>query len=250
MQGPIRDGEHMEASSYRVVTETLMAGIRDGAFKPGERLPTEAELTRLYGVSRGTVRRAYLDLVNQGMVTRVRGRGSFPVRRPPYHRSFGSVAELLALSEDTLMEVVQPLETVVDPEAAGVLGLQYDEVLHLSYRRLHLGEPFSFTEVNVPPQLLQYLQGVDVLHQPMARSQATVLGILDREMPTTVSGSREIATAVAAPLDVAQQIECLEGEPVLRIERVHFGAEGRPVERCINWLNPHRYVYRLQLQRY
>ena len=78
----------------------------------------------------------------------------------------------------------------------------------------------------------------------MARSQATVLGILDREMPTTVSGSREIATAVAAPLEVAQQIECIEGEPVLRIERVHFGAEGRPVERCINWFNPHRYVYR------
>lgn len=239
----------MEGSSYRLVAEALRTDLRDRSLKPGERLPTELELTKKYGVSRGTVRRAYLDLVGEGLVSRVRGRGTFPASHSPYRRSFNSVEELLALSEDTLMEVVLPLETVNDPEAAAALGLQYDEVLHLSYRRSHEGQPFGYTRVFVPPRLRQYLDDAEFLRQPLARSQATVLGILDRSMTSAVSGSRETVTAVAAPSEVSEQIGCDDGQPVLRIERVHFDSEGRPVERCVNWFNPDRYMYRLQLRR-
>ena len=239
----------MESSRYRVVAEGLRSQIRESAPKNGGRLPTEVELSAQYGVSRGTIRRAYLELVGEGLVSRVRGHGSFAVRRDPYRRSFGSVDELLSLSEDTLMEVVRPLETVADPEAAVVLGLQYDEVVRLSYRRLHNEEAFCYTDVVIPPRLLKCLEPIEFLHQPSARSDATVLGILDHVMSSRVSGSRETVRAVAASAEVAGHIGCEEGEPVLRIERVHFAGD-QPVERCVNWFNPDRYVYRLHLQRH
>ncbi len=45
-------------------------------------------------------------------------------------------------------------------------------------------------------------------------------------------------------------IDCRESEPILRIERNHFAADGRPIERCVNYFNPERCSYRLQLQRH
>lgn len=214
------------------------------------RLPTEAELTSQHGVSRGTVRRAYADLVAEGLVHRVPGRGSFSVPPAPYRRSFNSVDELLALSEDTTLELISPLRTIGDTEAATALGLQYDDVLYLAYRRCHESQPFCFTEVFLPPRLQPYLESAAFLRQPMSRSRETVLGILDRSLPTPVAGSKQTITAIAVPAPIAAHIAMEENAAVLRIERIHFDADGRPVERCLNYFNPDRYVYRLQLSRH
>ena len=235
--------------SYQVVADALRDHIRQNAQASAQRLPTEAELSARYGVSRGTVRRAYLDLVSEGLVERVPGRGSFPVRRDPYRRTFGTVDELLALSEDTPMEVVLPFAAVSDPDAAAALGLQFDDVYRVTYIRLHDSSPFCYTEVFVPPRLKSILLSAAFLRAVGARSDATILGILDRDMSSPVAGARQAITAVPAPADIAVHIGAQEGDPVLRIERVHFDSEGRPVERCVNHFNPDRYVYRLQLSR-
>jgi DNA-binding GntR family transcriptional regulator len=95
----------------------------------------------------------------------------------------------------------------------------------------------------------RYLQESQFLKDKGSRSHVTILGLLDQALPHPVVGAKQVVTAVAAPADVALQIDCLEGEPILRIERVHFDAEGRAVEHCINQFNPDRYPYRLQLQR-
>lgn len=239
----------IESTSYKAVAAALRSELREGAFKFGDRLPTEAQLTRQHGVSRGTVRRAYLELVSEGLVNRVRGRGTFPRRLPPYRRSFGSVEELLSLSEDSLMQVVLPLEEITDADAAVALGLQFDTVARLSYVRLSHEATFAYTEVYVPPRLVSDLASFTFLFTAGSRNQATVLGILDRELPSPITGSREVVTAVTASSEVASQIGCEEGEPVLRIERTHFVGDDGPVEHCVNWFNPERYVYRLHLHR-
>lgn len=237
-------------AGYRRVADDLRDRIRAGQLPEGARLPTEAELVESFKVSRQTVRRAYLDLVAEGLVQRVPGRGSFPVRRAAYRRSFESVDELLSLSIDTVMEVISPLQRVSDPDAALALGLQFDEVLQVGYRRLHEDAPFCYTQVQLPPRVAPLLEAAGFLRERLARSRATILGILDRSLPQPIAGARQTITAVAVPVEVADCIDCAPEEPVLRIERVHFDAEERPVERCVNYFNPARYVYRLQLQRH
>lgn len=252
------EGGHFESvgkrarmpSSYQVLADTLRTQIQDGQLAVGERLPTDLELSDMFAVSRGTVRRAYLELVSEGLVQRFPGRGSFPVRRTPYRRSFASVDELLALSVDTVLEVLSALAKVADPDAAIALGLQFDDVLKITYRRLHEGSVFCYTEIYLPLHLEKYLQSAPFLYQPLTHSRETVLGILDREMPDRIAGTRQVVTAVPASGEVAEYIECVATEPVLRIERVHFDAAGRPAEWCVNYFNPDRYVYRLQLQRH
>ena len=51
--------------------------IADGDWKPGDRLPTEAELCKIYGISRTPVRQALKELEREGWVERFRRRGSF-----------------------------------------------------------------------------------------------------------------------------------------------------------------------------
>ena len=68
-------------STYTVVAREVRNRILQGDYADGRRLPTEAELAERHGVSRQTVRRAFQDLVAEGMVYRVPGRGTFVTRR-------------------------------------------------------------------------------------------------------------------------------------------------------------------------
>jgi GntR family transcriptional regulator len=66
-------------SAYRQVASGLRQAIAAGQYPAGQRRPTEAELVTAAGLSRQTVRRAFQELVTDGAIYRVRGRGTFAV---------------------------------------------------------------------------------------------------------------------------------------------------------------------------
>lgn len=68
--GPVKH-KHMQ------LYEELGKAIQKGAYMPGQRLPTEAELMQQFGVSRTTVTRTLRDLEHQGVIRRRRGSGTF-----------------------------------------------------------------------------------------------------------------------------------------------------------------------------
>ena len=67
----------MENHKYREIFEKLQGDISSGRYKPGGRLPSEAELVRRFGVSRMTVFRAMRELQSLGIVTRRVGSGTY-----------------------------------------------------------------------------------------------------------------------------------------------------------------------------
>ncbi|MCD6363627.1 MAG: FadR family transcriptional regulator [Synergistetes bacterium] len=68
---------------YEEVAEEIKSWILEGRLKPGERLPSEEELLRRFGVSRASLREAFRLLESMGLVETVLGRGRF-VRSIPY----------------------------------------------------------------------------------------------------------------------------------------------------------------------
>jgi GntR family phosphonate transport system transcriptional regulator len=64
-------------SLWRQIVQTVEKEIATGEYKPGARLPTEAELSARFGVNRHTVRRAMEELEGKGLVRIEQGRGSF-----------------------------------------------------------------------------------------------------------------------------------------------------------------------------
>lgn len=241
-------GKERRAPAYRRLSADLRAKLISGAFEAGERLPTESELAAEYGVSRQTVRRAFLDLVSEGLVYRVPGRGTFPsnfVRRGHYLRSIGAIEDLQAFV-GTEMELLQPIELVPEEEFARRLGLGSRVVARLVLRRFYEERAFSVTYVYLSPDLGQRLAGADALPQ---RGPGTVIGALESFMPGTVAGADQSITAVDLPEEVARLIGCEPGRGGLRAERLYYATTGEPVELAISYYNPDRYTYQVQMRR-
>lgn len=234
--------------AHRRLSEDLRSALDEGRFAGGERMPTEAELAERYGMSRQTVRRAFQDLVAEGLVYRVKGRGTFPTSfsaRDHYVRSIGDVEDLQAFV-GTEMELLQRIELMHEEEAAVRLGLGSKVVAALALRRLYEGLPFALTHVYLSPELGQRLVESEALP---VKGPGTVIGTVEKLMPGTVASADQAITAVPAPADVAPLIDYEAGAPCLRAERAYFDTKGTPVELAISFYNPDRYAYRLRMRR-
>jgi GntR family transcriptional regulator len=234
--------------AYQRIAEALRLAVLRSADSE-TRLPTEAELADEHGVSRQTVRRAYQELVADGLVRRIPGRGTFAAHGgSQYLRRFGTVEDLMSLSEDTEMEVLAPLTRRIDIEAAGRLGLPSDVTATISFRRLHLGVPFCITDVYLPPDIGSLIAGIPEVQQG-ARNARTIIGLLDPVLPEPISGADQMITVTVADSRVAAATECEVSEPMLRIDRIYRTVSGDPVELAITRFVASRYSYRSSLRR-
>jgi DNA-binding GntR family transcriptional regulator len=196
------------------------------------------------------VRRALQDLVAEGLVFRVAGRGTFaatPAGR--YLRSMGSIDDLLAMSEDTVLEVLQPLSERIDVDAAGRLELASDEVMHAVIRRLHDDVPFAVTQLWLPGDLGRRLADGGVLARRGERTQETVISIAERLSDLRVATAQQSITAVALPPGLEEPLELGPGAWTLRADRLYLDTSGAPIELATSYFHPDRYSYRLQLHR-
>ena len=62
---------------YAQVKDAMIQNLVSGAWRPGDKLPSETNLAEEYGVSQGTMRKALDDLAAQNLVVRQQGRGTF-----------------------------------------------------------------------------------------------------------------------------------------------------------------------------
>lgn len=234
--------------AYRALADQLRRDVLDQRYRGGKRLPTEAALSAELGLSRQTVRRAFQDLVAEGVVYRVPGRGTFAREdRPKYLRPSGSIEDLMTIALDTDLEVVEPPAVRVELEAAGRLGLETDQVVTLRFRRFHEGQPFCVTTAYLPVPLGRGLFDVAELTEPRARRRMTVLSVVQSLAGTPIAGADQSITAVPAPDGLCAEIDVEPGHPVLRIDRVYFDAEHRVLELAVNYFNPARYSYRFRM---
>ncbi|TQJ91740.1 GntR family transcriptional regulator [Streptomyces sp. SLBN-31] len=237
-------------SAYVRLAHRLRTSILRHEHPEGVRLPTEAELAETYRVSRQTVRRAFQDLVAEGLVYRVPGRGTFATpREEQYLRQFGSVDDLMGLSIDTRMDVVTPLHRRVDVDVAGRLGLPTDRVHKLAFLRLHEDVAFCHTSVWLPPAVGRLLETVEELTLPGRPHAFTVIGLLDQRLPEPIAEAEQSITVAEATADLAEHLGCAPGRPLLRIDRVYRTVGGQQVELSVSHFLPEHYSYRVRLRR-
>ncbi len=237
-------------SSYRSLAREVRKQILQGRYADGRKLPTEAEFSAQYQVSRQTVRRAFQDLVAEGMVYRVPGRGTFAAPRDVgYVRQFGSVDDLMGLSADTQMDVITPLRRQVDVNAAGRLRLTSDIVYSLAFRRSHRGTPFCLTVVSLPPEAGLALTSAAELSAAGATSEVTVIGLLDSRLDAPIAEAEQSITVALADAAAANALGCPAGHSLLRIDRLYLDSSGTPVELAVSHFLPELYSYRTKLRR-
>ena len=106
----IRDTDARDLK-FRSLAADIRRGILAGTWAVGAKLPTEAQLAAETGLSLTTVRRAFDDLVQEGLVVRRQGAGSFvSVRQPVRRRSRLTVGVLLPDTQLYYPRVLQGIE--------------------------------------------------------------------------------------------------------------------------------------------
>ncbi len=236
--------------AYRDLADGLRRRLRAGEWADGSPLPTELELSREHAVSRQTVRRAMQDLVADGSVFRVAGRGTFAVTDQQRHLlHVGSVEDLMGLPHDTELEVVAPLRPRSDDGWAAVLAVPASDVHTMTLVRRHDDVAYCLSSVGLPADVAALLADVPELSRRGAHTRQTLVGLIDRRHSTAVALAEQSVTAVAAPLDVQVHLGAAPGQPVLRLDRVYRDVAGRAVEAATSHFLPEHYAYRLTVAR-
>jgi len=204
---------------YRTIAGDLRQRVTSGELAGGRLLPSEAELSAAYGVSRVTVRKALESLRDEGLIDSRQGFGWF-AQADPLRQTLGHLGTIEAqLAASGLVPERRILDfgfVKASRRPREVLGV--DTVLRV--RRLNLadGEPFARVTVWCPEALGADLSRKDV----QDRSFYDVL-------PVAVGGAVQTIAAAAASDADALLLELPAGAPVLRCERVTSGLDGTPV---------------------
>lgn len=226
--------------------QTLFEMISSGAVKPGDRMPTEAELVESYGISRTTARRALDELHRQGLVTRQPGKGTF-VRAPrldapiPHLRSITDEIEFLGHRPGIIPLSVE--EATADEHVAAQLGLSPgDATLVVKRVRTADDRPVYVAESVLNVTAFPQLADEDY-------SDAGMYTVFERATGLRVSRAVQWLSAVPATRDVAGHLEVKTRAPVLKLERLVYLDDDRPVELVTGYFNGEIYRHYSEARR-
>jgi len=227
---------------YHQILQVLRSRIASGVYQLGDRLPTEDEITREFGVSRNTARSAVQHLVNDGQVRRYPGRGSFIVKRKQGPELWGvrSLEDVIGRSFQDQFRVVSTLNTEAAQEPAAASALQADmddELFVISALRSSDGKPYTYSRIFVPKDISLGLPA-DLVDR--AGKQA-VLSLIEENCGLLAHRAIQTAGALVADDKLAALLEVPAGSALLILERTYFSQEGRPIEYAQIFCRPDRY---------
>jgi DNA-binding GntR family transcriptional regulator len=226
---------------YFQLAEQLTAAITDGHAQPGDPFENEVAMSERLGLSRPTVRRAIHHLVDQGLLVRRRGLGTFVASRRVHRRaSKGSLYEDLAIQGRNPSTSVLRHDLETNPRAAASLDLDKDtELLAVVRLRLADGEPLAIMRNWLPPS-----------HTGITREQLEQRGLYSLLRDQGV-GSVVAHQSIAARLPTVEERELLDISsrlPVIAVTRTAFDPSGAPVEHAEHVYRSDGYTFDLVLE--
>ncbi|WP_435170986.1 phosphonate metabolism transcriptional regulator PhnF [Falsirhodobacter sp. 1013] len=215
------------------ITETLAAEIAGGRRGPGDKLPSEAELSARFGVNRHTVRRALAELAARGLVHARRGAGVFVQEGRPVDYPIGRRTRLsqnLAAAGREAGRLILSMETRrANLAEAEALDLNPGAFVHaVEGISLADGLPLGMFRSVLPADRFPGM--LEVLRQTPSITEA-----LRRQGVEDYTRSDTRLTAKRATATMALHLRLREGDPILRTVSINVDDRGRPVEYGHTW---------------
>lgn len=215
---------------YQQVIEQIMIDIEHNKFDKTRRLPTEDEMSRNYGVSRITIRKAVSELANRGIVVKKQGKGTF-LKTPPMKKvlnnsamSFTNLCHAngkVAGSKELEASICIPEDT----DVIEALGLQEGEKA-VRIRRLRYadGKPLVI-EDNYFPLKYSYLIGIDLENK-------SLYSYLETEQGINIISGHLTMRLIRANNNTAHLLNVQRNTPMLQLWSTNLCENGEILHTC------------------
>jgi GntR family transcriptional regulator len=224
------------------IEQAMRERIESGIWKPGQQLPSEMELCTRYKVSRTTMRQAISHLVDEGLIVRERGRGSF-IRDSMITagaRGLTSFSdEMAALGKHAGAQVLSIQQEPASAEIAKRLRIKEEEPVVVIKRVRYANEsPIGIQIASLPSERFPGLETADLANQ-------SLYTYLQQRYGVVVAEAEEIFTITSISGTDAQLLMIADGTCGFHVERLTFDDNKEPFEFVTSLMRSDR--YRIQL---
>lgn len=230
---------------YSQTADALRLRISRGMWRQGDRLPSELQLCDEFGVSSITMRRAVGTLVNEGLLVRIQGKGTYVasdhavVQGPPRLTSFTQDMERRGWRPSARLVGIDSVRAPL--HIAHQLGLPEGALL-ISIRRVRLADdhPVAIQVAHLPSLLFPGIERFDFAAE-------SLYGIMRREYGLEPAVATETYRASKVDEAEAELLEVEVESAALRAERLTTDSTGRRVELVESVMRGDRYTLSLRL---
>lgn len=213
---------------WEQLTRTIRQQIADGRYVPDQALPSESDLSEMYGVSRTVVREALGELVRSNQIYKIKGKGAF-VSPNRLDLKFvgsitGSAADLLASGQRVATKVLEQELDVATPDEAMALNIATGTpVVRLNRLRVVAGVPWLLVRTSLPAHLVPGLEFAKLenvsLYEVLRRRYGLVPAGADRWLEARMPSAKETTL-----------LQTKRSTPLLRIESITWAKDGTRFE--------------------
>jgi len=228
-------------SLYMQIKELLVAKISKGEWSPGDIIPSEINLAQELGVSQGTVRKAITELVENNVLTRKQGRGTF-VSTHDFNRALFHFFHITDDSGHKVLpdsqvlhcrkEQASPLEMSKLQLAAGIDIIRIDRVRSIA------AKPTIIETITVAAEPFSNLVNGNNEDLPNMLYE-----LYEKQFGVTIHSAEEQLRAIVASKQDASQLNLQPGTPLLEIRRVAMTLDKTPVELRISRCSTQNHYY-------
>ena len=232
---------------YKQLKAALMVWIQES--ENGTPLPTEEELCRQYSVSRQTVRQAVLELVDEDLVSRRPGQGSF-VKRKKISRDtrwaledFNREMRFHGLEPETIV-LSLTVEKSLDFVSRNLGIATQEEVLVIRRQRFVDGWPVVIQQSYLPSRLFPNFK-----EKEKELESRSMHSIIEQDYKYELQNAERTDEAIPAPTKEAELLKIAPGSPVLYSTSIWKTHEDVCVEYVLEWYRGDRSQFNIQLNR-
>ncbi len=233
---------------YVQLEQIIKSKIMIGELLPGEQIPTEKELARTYQVSSITARQAVLNLVQEGLLLRKQGKGTFVQEGVTNVKNImtlhvrGDIKDVVPEGLASQKVEVLSMDLMNSPKRiAKVLSIsEGQEVMQIRRRRSDNGVVLSYIKNYLPSEVGAKIGKEDLLSY-------TMLHILRNKLGLPLKKGVQYIEAVIADYEIATALSVSISSPVLYLETIIFAEGGKPVNFVQTFYRSDQFKYTLNL---
>ena len=229
---------------YIQLTRIFLDEITSGTWGLGRQIPTEEELCKKYDVSKITVRQAINNLVTDGYLIRIQGKGTFVANTLPVV----GLAMKTRLTEEMFGREVKLQRKILskgikEPSPEIRTYLKTDgEIYYILSKRLGNNKTAYIEEAFIPHDMLPFIEKLDI-------TQSSFYSVLQEKAVKKIFKMVQTIEVAQAAGDIARRLGVEEGFPLLVIHRLFFSPDDTPVAYTKIHGRSDRYKFQTEFER-